>query len=141
MAGFRILDNIAMADTAFAASGKDVNELFEQSALAVESILVDAKSVKKTFTRDITLERDTVEHLLYAFLSELVYLKDAEQLLFSYVKASISKNNGWVLHAHLKGDTINAKMRLGTDIKAITLHQFKVSQDKSGWKALVVVDV
>ncbi|HSU72865.1 MAG TPA: archease [Candidatus Binatia bacterium] len=137
--GFRILDNLVMADTAFEATGKDLNELFEHAGLAVESIM--AESVKKVITKDVSLEKDTVENLLYAFLSELVYLKDAEQLLFSDIKASASKNSGWALHAHLRGETIHPKMKLGTDVKAITLHQYEVKKGKDGWKATVVVDV
>ncbi|MBI4145583.1 archease [Candidatus Woesearchaeota archaeon] len=139
--GFRVLEGIAMADLAFEAVGKDLSELFEHAALAVESAMVDVKTVKPKETTTITLEKDSVETLLYEFLSELVYVKDAEQMLFSEFKVSVAKNKGWQLHAHLKGDTINKKMKLGTDVKAITLHQFSVTQDKKGWTARVVVDV
>lgn len=139
--GYRILEGIVMADLAFEATGKDQNELFEQSALAVESIMVSLKSVKKAVTKDISLEKDTLENLLFAFLNELVYLKDAEQLLFSDIKASVSKNSGWILHAHLKGEKIHDKMKLGTDVKAITLHKYEVTHSKTGWRAQVVVDV
>jgi SHS2 domain-containing protein len=141
MPGFKILEGLAMADTAFEATGKDTSELFEHAALAVESVMVDVKTVKRSVTKDIALEKDTLENLLYEFLSELVYLKDAEQLLFADCIASVSKNKGWQLHAHLRGEKINAKMKLGTDIKAITLHHFEVKQKKTGWTARVVVDV
>ena len=140
-AKFKVLDGIVMADTALEARGKDLNELFENAALAVEHVMVSLKSVKPKTTTTITLEKDSIENLLYEFLSELVYLKDAEQLLFSDAKVSITQNNGWLLHAHLKGDTINTKMKLGTDIKAITLHKFVVTKTKTDWKAQVVVDV
>ncbi len=136
-----MLEGVVMADAAFEATGKDLDELFEQSALAVESVMVDLKSVKKKSTTAISLEKDTLENLLYEFLSELVYLKDAEQLLFSKVSVSVTKNKGWMLNAKLEGETINKKMKLGTDIKAITLHKFSVTESKKRWKAIVVVDV
>ncbi len=138
---FKLLEGVVMADTAFEASGKDLNELFEQSALAVESIMVSAKSIKKEISRDITLDKKTIEDLLYSFLNELVYLKDAEQFLVKSVTAVVSKNKGWLLHAKLDGAKLNKKMTLGTDIKAITLHKFSVKESKSGWVAQVVVDV
>lgn len=139
--GWKMLEGVVMADLCFEANGKNLNELFEHSAQAVESIMVDAKSVKKTATKEISLEKDTVDNLLFEFLNELVYLKDAEQLLFSEINASVSKNSGWLLHAHLKGEKIHPKMKLGTDIKAITLHQYEVKQAKGAWTARVVVDV
>ena len=139
--GWKILEGIAMADIAFEAVGKDLSQLFEHAALAVESVMVDVKTVKPKRTTTITLEKDSIETLLYAFLSELVYVKDAEQMLFSEFKIAVAKNKGWQLHAHLKGDTINKRMKLGTDVKAITLHQFSVTQDKKAWTARVVVDV
>ena len=139
--GFRILEHLTMADTAFAAEGKSLNELFENAGHAVESIMVDAETVKNKTTTTITLEKDNIENLLYAFLSELVYVKDAEQLVFSEITVTITQNTGWLLHAHLKGEVIHSKMKLGTDIKAITLHKFFVSKTKTGWTAQVVVDV
>ncbi|MBI4151194.1 archease, partial [Candidatus Woesearchaeota archaeon] len=121
---FKMLEGVVMADAAFEATGKTPDELFEQAALAVESVMVNLKTVTKKSTTAITLEKDTIENLLYEFLSELVYLKDAEQLLFSKATVSVNKNKGWLLNAKLEGDTLNKRMKLGTDIKAITLHQF-----------------
>lgn len=139
--GFKVLDKLSMADTAFEATGKDLSEVFEQSALAVESILVDLKSIKGKFSTTIEIEQESLENLLYEFLSELVYLKDAQQLVFSDIHVTVSEVKGWHLHAKLSGATINQKMKLGTDIKAITLHQFELTKHNDGWRAQVVVDV
>lgn len=138
--GYRIIEGIAMADLAFEAVGKTPGEMFENSALAVESAQVDLRTVGKNITKDISLEKESIEDLLHEFLSEIVYLKDAEQLLFSDAKVSISKNDKWILHAKLTGDKINDKMNLGTDVKAITLHMFSVKEE-NGWTARFVVDV
>jgi len=139
--GYRIIEGIAMADLAFEATGENPGELFEHSAMAVESAQVDLKTVKQVITKDISLEKASIEDLLHEFLSELVYLKDAEQLLFSKANVSISRDDLWALHAKLTGDKINDKMKLGTDVKAITLHEFSVKEDKTGWTARFVVDV
>ena len=139
--GFRILDKLSMADTAFEAKGKDLNEVFEQSALAVESIMVDLKTVSGKVKTTIELEKASLETLLYEFLSELVYLKDAESAVYNKIHVAITKNKGWLLHAQMSGGTITKKMKLGTDIKAITLHEFELVQSKEGWSAQVVVDV
>ena len=139
--GYRVIEGIAMADLAFEAVGETPGEMFEHSALAVESAMVDLKTVKQVISKDITLEKESIEDLLHEFLSEFVYLKDAEQLLFSDVKVSITKETVWILHAKATGDKINDKMKLGTDVKAITLHEFSVKENKLGWTARFVVDV
>ena len=46
------------------------------------------------------------------------------------------------LIAILEGDTINPeKQQLENDIKAVTMHMFKVKKEKNNWKATVVVDI
>ena len=141
-----------MADLAFEVKGKSLNELFEQSALAVGSVMVELKTVKGVQSRKVVLGADSVENLLYLFLNELVYLKDAEQLLFSKAKVAVinhgfrevsqrASREGWALSARLAGDKINKKQKIGTDVKAVTLHLFEVKQGKKGWTARFVVDV
>ena len=46
------------------------------------------------------------------------------------------------LQAECRGDRINPeKQKLGNDIKAVTYHDFKVEQQKGGWKARVILDI
>ena len=45
MKKFRFLENIATADAAFEAYGKDLNELFESAALALFETMAETKSI------------------------------------------------------------------------------------------------
>ena len=142
MPNYKFLEGIVTADLAFEATGKDLNALFENAALAVLESQAQLKTIDAKVTKKIMLENENVEDLLFDFLNEIIFFKDAEQLIFKTVKVAIAKNEKYKLTAELKGEKIDQKKhKLGNDLKAVTMHQFKVEQTKSGWKCLVVIDI
>lgn len=144
---FKYIPEIATADIAFEATGKTEEELFEQCALAVEQTMVDVKNVKAKEKREINLEADALDKLLFNFLSELLFYKDADRLLFSKFSVKISekgkgKSKTYQLKATAKGEKIDLKRHvLHNDVKAITWHMFKIEKTRTGYKALIIVDV
>ena len=131
-----------MADVAFEAEGKTLEEMFTGAALALEEVQVDLNTVTPTIQREIAVEAQTIEKLLFDFLDELIYLKDAEQLLLNQFTMKITQEGVWKLHCTAGGEVISQqKHKLGQDVKAVTLHQFKVEQTKEGWNARVVLDI
>ena len=127
------------ADIMFEAYGKNLNELFENAALAIFESTANIKTVKAKIKKEIKLENKDTEELLHDFLSEIIFLKDAKALIFSKVKVSIKKNK---LKATLFGDKINKeKQELKDDIKAITYHLFKLEKTKHGYKATAIIDI
>lgn len=139
----KFIEDFATADIAFEASGKDLDELFKSSAKALFEILADAKKVSKSISKKIGLKNKVIENLLYDFLSEILYIKDLDFMIFSDcdVKTKRTKN-GFKLEAILYGDKINPKKHeLHSDAKAITLHQFSIEKTKNGFKAFVIVDI
>ena len=89
------------------------------------------------------MENEKIDNLLYDFLSEILFLKDSEYMVFKKVKVSIKEaGKKFKLKSTLEGDTINSeKQHLENDIKAITMHMFEVKKEKEHWKATVVVDI
>lgn len=140
---FQFLPDIALADVAFEAFGKDVHELFEAAAQAVFETMVDTSTVEKNIERKISLTSDTLERLLYDFLSEIVFLKDTEPMVFRVATVHVTENNKiFDLKATLLGDSIRPESQtLGNDVKAITLHMFEITHDKKGYRARVVIDI
>lgn len=139
---FKILEEIATADVAFEAYGSSESELFENAAFAVEETMVDTSQVKPKVKKKIEVEADELDKLLFDFLSELVYFKDAEALLFSKFSVKIKKNKKYSLTAEVAGERFDsAKLELRADIKAITWHMFKLEQIPKGWKCRIIVDV
>ena len=143
MKKYKVLEDVAIADIAFESQGKNLNKLFENSAFAIfeESADLDKVNVKDKYTVKLTAKN--IEDLLYDFLSEILFLKDTHSFLFKKSKVKIEKKvNNYNLKAQLSGEPIDRKKHeLRNDIKAITLHMFKIEKTKDGYKAVFVVDV
>ncbi len=136
---FKYLADVAIADIAFEAYGKNLNEVFENSAYAFFDMTCNPKTIKQKIKKIIKLKDKDKKNLLYNFLSELIFLKDSKQLIFNKVKVVIKNNN---LQATLFGDKIDyEKQELRNDIKAITYHMFNLEKTRKGYKSRVVVDI
>ena len=141
---YRYLEDVAIADVAFEAEGKMLQELLESAALAMTNTMIgniDAMEQKEIRCFEVTAENP--EMLLYRFLQELVFYKDAELLLFN--KFEIDAEQGipmWRLRVRAFGDEISPeKHELLADVKAVSLHKFSVRQTAGGWRAHVIIDV
>ena len=142
MPKYKFLEDVAIADIAYEAYGKGLNELFENAAFAIFELSANLKTVDAVKKLEIKLENEKIDNLLYDFLSEILFLKDSKYTVFKKVKVNIVKNKKYELKAILEGDTINPeKQQLENDIKAITMHMFEVKKEKNYWKATVVVDI
>jgi SHS2 domain-containing protein len=141
---YRYLENIATADAAFEASGETLEELFTACADALMNVMLEnLDSIGTERSLDISLDEESLEMLLFGMLEELVYYKDAEQLLLRISKIHIIPGKTHhLLSATLSGEKIDPeKHHLMVDVKAVTLHRFSVVKTDGGWKATVVVDI
>ena len=141
---YEFLDDIAIADIAFTAWGPTLEETFVAAADAVVSAMVDnLDSIQPQEERPLRIEHDQLDLLLFNFLQELIYYKDADQLLLRVPQVDIVKTAGkHVLQASAWGEKLDpTRHRLEVDVKAVTLHRFQLEQTDQGWNALVVLDV
>jgi len=142
MPKYRFLEGIVTADLAFEATGKDLNDLFTNAALAVLESQARLETIEPKVTKKVVLEHADIEELLFDFLNEIIFFKDAEQLIFKTVKVAITKDGKYKLTAQFKGEKIDQKKhKLGNDLKAVTMHQFKVEETTKGWRCQVVIDI
>lgn len=145
MPNYKFIVDIATADIAFEAFGKTYSELFENAALALEETMVDTKTVKPVQKGSIVHKAENIEHLLFDFLQELIYLKDTDNSLFCKFECKVTKDKKgkWINEVNMVGDEIDIdKHELRNDVKAITKHLFEVKQLASkNFKCQVVVDV
>jgi len=81
--------------------------------------------------------------LLFDFLQELIYFKDAERLLLRVRNARIKERDGnYFLKAETVGEPLDAARHYQrADVKAVTLHGFSVEKADDGWKARVLLDI
>jgi SHS2 domain-containing protein len=93
--------------------------------------------------RQIMVEHEALDLLLFNFLQEPVYYKDAEQLLLVVAQVEIAMHEGrYRLTATARGERLDPdRHHLRVDVKAVTLHRFRLQQSECGWKALVILDI
>ena len=141
---FRFQDEISTADVAFEAWGATQEELFISSAAALLRTMTEApEEVAHGQELTIRLEHEELDLLLFSFLQELIFYKDARRLLLHADTVQIEQRKGtFTLEAVVSGEQIDAgRHRLLMDVKAVTLHRFQVTFVGNVWKAVVVLDV
>lgn len=141
---YRYLEDISLADAAFEAEGRTLPELFTSAALATTNVMVrNLEAVEPKAERSVALEAGDLEQLLYKFLQEIIYYKDAEMLLFGKYDVSVQPVDGqYKLKAKFYGEKLDMKKHnLIVDVKAVTWHMFEVKQTQKGWMAVVVLDI
>ncbi len=131
------------AEIKFKAYGKSPEELFDNSGKALCNAVISLKSIQKKGKALIELKADTQEELLFKFLSEILFLIDAKEFIFSSFKIRIKqKEKIFFLNAECFGEKIDLKKHeIKTEIKAITKHEFSITKKENGFAAEVLVDV
>jgi SHS2 domain-containing protein len=138
---FRFLPDVALADIAFEAESDSVDGLFETCAMAITDIMVDPKTLRGTAERRISLSSENLDRLLYDFMTELIFMKDVDSLLFGDFTVRVSPE-GTALEATARGELIDRERhRLRNDVKAVTMHLFGVKHDGKAWRTTVVLDI
>jgi SHS2 domain-containing protein len=141
---YTYLEDVGTADIAFEATGRDLPELFTAAAHATMNVMIDnLDAIEPRETRQIELSNDNVEMLLFDFLQELIYFKDARRLLLRAGKAQIDqRGDQFFLKAKVAGEQLDdTRHQQRADVKAVTLHGFSVLKYDRGWKAKVLLDI
>jgi SHS2 domain-containing protein len=141
---FEFLDEIAIADVAFEAWGETIEEMFISAAEATMNVMVaDLEKIERREKREIEIGSDAIDMLLFNLLQEIIFFKDAEQLLLRIEDANIAYENGlYSLQATGWGEEIDpGRHQLIVDVKAVTLHRFKVEQTPRGWETFIILDI
>ncbi len=142
--GYEFLEDVAIADVAFSAWGRTPEELFTEAAKATTNVMVrNLDGVEKRNKREIQVRAKALDLLLFNFLQEVIYYKDAEMLLLASFRIKIEKKDD---EYELSGDAFKevldpTRHQQVVDVKAVTLHRFQVVQSQKDWKAFVILDI
>lgn len=108
------------ADVFVRAYGKNRAEMFESAAQALFDQIADLSTVQPVGAVRIELEGTDHGRLLVDFLTELLYLHETQELLFSRFTVSLTPSG---LAAEVAGEKIDrARHILRGPVKAITYH-------------------
>jgi len=141
---YRFLEDVATADIAFEASGQTIEELFTASAEATLNVMIeDLETVQPREEREISLSDTSLEMLLFNFLQEVIFYKDAEQLLLRIVDCRVAQAAGeFRATAKGRGERLDPERHeQRVDVKSVTLHQFRLEQIEAVWHAHVILDI
>lgn len=141
---YRYLEEIAIADIAFEAWGGTLEETFMAAADATMNVMVEElDSLRPLARRELKLENDALDMLLFNFLQELIYYKDAEKLLLRVSRIEIKgEDQRHVLQGIAVGEELDpSRHNLRVDVKAVTLHRFSLEKTERGWQASVILDI
>ena len=130
------------ADAKFKAYGKNLEDVFCNSALAVFDIMVDTNVVKPKRKKEIILSCKNKESLLFDFLDELLFFLDTENFVLHKVEnlKIIRKKGVYELRAIALGDKISNKYEVSGIVKAITYNEMEIAKKDGVWVITAVVD-
>ncbi len=74
------------ADVKFQATGQTLEQMFTEAANALKETICGKIKILKQQKKEIKINGEDLENLLYNFLEEFLYLLDAEDFLFSEVE-------------------------------------------------------
>ncbi len=141
---FEYIDEIAIADAAFRAWGKTIEEMFLAACDALLGVMVEGlETIEPAEERQIEIGSSALDMLLFNLLQEIIFFKDAEQLLLRIQKLTVSSRDAqYVATATARGEPIDrGRHELLVDVKAVTLHRFQVEQIPEGWESFVILDI
>lgn len=140
--GFEFKDEIT-SDVHFEATGKTLAEVFENSALALFSIMYEPEKIKPEQKFEIASEGEDKKELLFNFLTDLIILIETKNMFFSEIKVRIDGNeedNSLEARAFLLGSPAK-KEELLCIIKGVTFYKFALRTEGNKYKATVTVDI
>jgi SHS2 domain-containing protein len=138
MRAFEIFDHTA--DVGIRAFGQTQQEVFENAAVGMFSLITDVEKVEAKKAVTISVEGEDREDLLVEWLNELLYRFEVEYLIFNHFKIT-----DWDQEHYLKALAYGEELDLGKhslkiQIKAVTYHMLKIEHNKI-WQAQVIFDV
>lgn len=128
MKTYELIDHTA--DIGVKAYGKTLSEAFQNAAKGMFDIITDSSEIESVGQYNISLDAQDLEQLLVDFLSELLYLHSANNLVFGFFKVDLDEKQN-SLSATIFGEKLDvSKHKIGSEIKAVTYHMLKVKKSK-----------
>ena len=142
-AGFEFRDHTA--DVQVRSWGSSLEEAFSQTAYSLmATITPNLNKIIPKVERELTIEAEDKEALLFDFLSEFLYIFDVDELVFNQINVhSIEKfNDNYKLLATLKGEKFDLdKHEIGIEVKAITYSFLNIEEKHESIIIDIVFDI
>lgn len=128
------------ADVGVTAWGPTLADAFARAALGALTLAVTPDGVEERESRDVRAQGESLEDLLVAWVNECLYVHEIEG--FAVARVDVMALGPQLVHGRLHGEPLDgSRHRLGTAVRAATLHQVSVSEMPGRSEVRVVLDV
>ena len=143
---FRLVDHTA--DLAIEATAPTRDVCLADAAHGLAAVLtgrdrVEAHGLPEREVRFV-LEAPDADALAVAFLSELLWLFESEDLLWTGGGVKVTAGSGGTLRATATGNAVRhdpGRHGRGVEVKAVTYHGLRFGPDGKGWTLWVLLDI
>lgn len=135
-AGYELVDHTA--DIGVRLWAPTAEEVFEQAALALFSLVCDPLETDELESVDVRIEAEAPDLLLAAWLNELLYVFEARKLVLT--RFDILELGERTLRARVAGEPLGRHVLCG-GVKAATLHELSLERRGGRWEGFVLLDV
>ncbi len=137
MEQYKFIDKIT-SDVMFEAYGKTLAELFENSALAMFSVICDISQISTDRFIEVEVKGDSLEDLMVSWLQELIAFVDIHEMFFS--RFEVEHADEKTIRAKIYGEPVTPE-KAGVLVKGVTYYKLKVENEKGIYKATVSLDI
>lgn len=124
------------SDVGIIAYGKDRQEIFENAAYGLFSLMADLGSVEVNETIKVKVEAEDLEELMVNWLNELIFIEETKKMICKEFK--ITNLTDKELSAEIGGAEIDPESQtLYHGIKAATYNQLQIDKNQ----AKIIFDV
>jgi tRNA nucleotidyltransferase (CCA-adding enzyme) len=128
------------ADVGVRAWGPSRAIAFAEAALGALALIVDPESVEERESREVRAQAEGPETLLVAWVDECLYVHEIEG--FVARRVDVGECSDTVAHGRLFGEPLDPdRHRLGTVVKAATLHGVSVTATGGRHEVRLILDV
>ena len=139
--GYTYLDHTG--DLGIRAYSKTLQQLFTHAAQGLLESIADPRTIDEVTQIEIEVSAGSLEDLMVAWLNELNFRHEVEELIFRRVEIRRLSKQPPSLSAVACGEPVDfTKHVVYTEIKSVTYHQLLVEQRLDGsWVAQVIFDL
>ena len=138
MKTYELIDHTA--DIGLRAFGENLEELFRNGAIGMFEMMTELDKVALKVRKTVRLDEANVEDLFIRWLQELLFRFSVDHVFYRDFQFSEISEKG--LSATICGEPMDERKHvLKKEVKAVTYHGLKVTQNADGWTGEVIFDI
>ena len=129
------------AEAGVIARGATPGEAFANAAEGMYALMLDLDGIEEREEREVALEDESREALLVAWLLELLFLTETEELVFR--RFAVDELSETRLRGHAWGERFDRERHCTHNVmvKAVTYHLLEIGREDGGYRVQVLFDI